>query len=619
MCGIAGFVAPFSAEKREEFVRPMLVSMARRGPDSEGLVSWPGATLGHRRLAILDLSDKGRQPMVSDDGQVGIVFNGCIYNFQDVRLDLEKKGHRFRSDCDTEVLLRGYEAWGIDALLPRLRGMFAFGIWDARVRKLFLVRDRLGVKPLVYAQRGDRIAFASTLSALRQAGLIDDLEPRAAGELLEFGWVSDRHTIFAGASKVQAGSVVEWRDGNLSSRRFWQLPQQTRAIRFDDAVEQTEALLLESVKLRLISDVPIAALLSGGIDSALVCWALSKLNANVRAFTVGTEGDPADESADARSTAQALGIPHEVIQLPRREQPALDDLLNAYGEPFACSSALGMLRVCQAVKPEATVLLTGDGGDDVFLGYPHHRTFWLAQRIANRLPSGFAAAWPRLRRLVPPSRGLKRMEHLIDYATGGLGAVTRVHDGLPFYEHAGILGPRFDGLKIADRAISPSFESARNLLPEYLAYEFQTRFVAEYMTKVDGGAMYSSLEARSPFLDQSLWEFAASLPISVRLHGELKAVLRALARKNLGPDIASRRKQGFTIPVSRWLPTAWRGHLQDLMDDSVLEQQGWLKRGSLGPVIHKALATGYAPEQLWYLVVWEAWTRKQTAPALSIA
>src|SRR4051794_41137109 len=292
MCGIAGYVSDRRPDELLGCVRLMVTSLAGRGPDSEGIEEWPGAVLGHRRLAILDLSDAGRRPMLSDDGQIGIVFNGCIYNFQDIRAELESYGHRFRSNCDTEVLVRGYEQWGADSLVTRLRGMFAFGIWDNRQRKLTLVRDRLGVKPLVYTETGRGVAFASTVTALRDANLAGDIEPAAVLEFLEFDWVTEDRTIFQGVHKVPAATILEWNDGFVSQRCYWTLPEPgSRQISFEKAVEEAEALLLESAKLRLISDVPVGALLSGGVDSALICWAMTKVGANVKAFTIGTTGD----------------------------------------------------------------------------------------------------------------------------------------------------------------------------------------------------------------------------------------------------------------------------------------------------------------------------------------
>jgi asparagine synthase (glutamine-hydrolysing) len=613
MCGIAGFISGQRPEHARASVAAMVGSLAHRGPDSEGIEVWPGAVLGHRRLAILDLSAAGKQPMLSDDGEIGIVFNGCIYNFQELRGELEAKGHRFRSNCDTEVLVRGYEEWGIDRMAPRLRGMFAFGIWDNRRRKLTLVRDRLGVKPLVYVAAQGEIAFASTIPALEDTGLVGDLDPQALLEFLEFGWVTDERTIFSGARKVSAGTIIEWQDGVINERSYWDLPEAgTRRISFNEAVEQTEALFLEAARLRLISDVPVGALLSGGIDSALICWAMAKLGADIKAFTVSTPTDPADEAPAARDTARTIGIPHEIITLASNEPPAFKDLIGAYGEPFACPSALAMLRVCEAVKPKVTVLLTGDGGDDVFLGYEHHRNFHLAQRMSNYIPRPVARGWQSIHPLFMRANGpIRRASRLIDYATGGLGAVTEAHDGLPYYERAGLLGERLIGLQLSNRQIPRSVDSGRRLMSDFLGYERRTRFVAEYMTKVDGGAMWHAIEARSPFLDHVLWEFASSLPFDVRLHqGELKAILREMVRRNIGPEVANRRKQGFTVPVTRWLSTAWKPQLDMLAHDSVLESEGWIRSGSLRQAIAAASGRPNVPQQLWNLMVLEHWARK---------
>ena len=617
MCGIAGYVGPGRSDELVGGVRQMMASMARRGPDSEGLHQWPavlgpGAVFGHRRLAILDLSPAGHQPMLSDDGETGVVFNGCIYNFLEIRQELETHGHRFRSHCDTEVLVRGYEQWGIDGLVPRLRGMFAFGIWDNRKRKLVLVRDRLGVKPLVYVASGRNIAFASTVTALRDADLADSINPEAILEFLEFDWVTDGRSIFSGVCKVPAAAIVEWQDGKLTERTYWTLPEaSTHNISFDEAVEQTEALLLEAVKLRLISDVPAGALLSGGVDSALICWAMAKAGADVKSFTVGTPGDPQDETAGARLTAQRIGIPHEVIALPSGDVPALDDLTCAYGEPFACGSALAMLRVCKAVKPKATVLLTGDGGDDVFLGYPHHRRFLLAQRAAQFMPQPLASAWPALKPVVEGAGPLRRAWRFIDYATGGIGAATDAHDGLPYLERSGMLGERLSGVGLSHRQMARSLQSARALLPQFLDYERRNRFVAEFMTKVDGGAMHYAIEARSPFLDQRIWEFAASLPFELRMRGgELKAILRAIVRKRIGEDVASRGKQGFTVPIVRWLASAWKPQLEAIADDSVLEREGWIQAGALRRALQAEAASQTMPRQMWRLLVLERWARK---------
>lgn len=589
----------------------MTDAMARRGPDSEGIESWPKAVLGHRRLSIFDLSPLGRQPMLTPDGQLGIVFNGAIYNFLALRAELEQAGYRFVSQCDTEVLLHGYRHWGIRELIRRCRGMFAIGLWDQKEEVLYLVRDRLGVKPLLYAHRGDSIAFASTAEALRAGGFAGELNEEAVLEFLEFGFVSDQRVIYEGLHKLESGRILEFRGGQLSEYSYWDLPHPDESLKisFEEAVGETERLLLEAVQLRLEADVPVGALLSAGIDSSLVCWAMSQLNARITAYTVSTPGNVADESAEAAATARKLGIPHEIVSLTGSEPPGLDVLNTAYGEPFGCSSALAMLRVCQAVKGKATVLLTGDGGDDVFLGYPFHKHFLMAQQVARATPGVLADAWPAVRGMMGSGK-LRRPKHFLDYATGGLGAVTRVHDGLPYYERLGLLGPRLAGRSIRHRQIPLSQASARNLVSDFLQYEHRNRFPGEFMTKVDGGAMYHAIEARSPLQDQLLWEFGSKLPVELRLHGgELKSILREITRRRLGPEVANRPKRGFTVPVNEWLGGDWAKGLESLGEGSRLDQLGWIHGKRIGQALTEAKAKGRGANQLWYLYVLENWLR----------
>jgi asparagine synthase (glutamine-hydrolysing) len=622
MCGIAGSLSPGRVDDNTAATRTMMSAMARRGPDSEGLETWPGVALGHRRLAILDLSPAGHQPMLADDRSVGLVFNGCIYNFLDIRQELQDLGFVFRSHCDTEVLLRGYQAWGIDPLVQKLRGMYAFAIWDDVQQKLMLVRDRLGVKPLVYADRGGRMAFASTVGALRAGGCGGELNPQAVLEFLEYGYITEDSCIYEGLRKLPPASILEWQNGKSMVRSYWSLPAGgSSSISFEDAVAETERLLIEAVRLRLHADVPVGVLLSGGIDSTLVCWAMAKLNARIKAFTVGMPDDPADESAVARQTAQQLGIPHETVTLPNYTPSLLEEMIDAYSEPFSAQSAQGILRVSQAVKPLATVLLTGDGGDDVFLGYPFFRNAWRAQQVAQRLPSGSDRVWEHgLRRVVPEVGPSRRARNFLDYATGGLGAYARVHDGLPYFEQRAMFGPRLQGMTLGQRQIPASLASARRLLPEVFDFHFRMQFLCEFMQKVDGGTMYHAIEARSPFLDQKLWEFGAALSPQVLLRGgQLKAVLREIVHRHIGPRVALRRKQGFTIPGERWLAGRWSGAWDRLKTDTRIVGDGWVRAGTLQPAINEALEKQWIPAQLWNLLVLEHWLDKNSSPAAKVA
>lgn len=614
MCGIAGLIGIADEIERVGAVRKMTDSIARRGPDGEGIEVWSEAALGHRRLAIIDLSEAGRQPMLSTDGLIGVVFNGEIYNFLDLRNELSARGCDFASSTDTEVLLHGYRAWGLDELVRRLRGMFAFALWDDRERKCFLVRDRLGVKPLLYAMRDGRLAFASTARALKDGGFAGEIDERAIAEYLEFGFITDNRSIYKGVTKVPAASIVEWSEGKIRTRQYWSPPEvnESRKISFNEAVEETERIFLEAVKLRLYADVPVGALLSGGVDSSLVCWAVAKLGGDVTAFTVGTPGDPSDETNDATATARTLGLSHRVLELSATDSPDIYEMVSAFGEPFACASALGMLSVSQAVAGQAKVLLTGDGGDDVFLGYPEHRHFWFAEKLARSLPGSSARLWLAARKSFPERGPLRRVRSFMDYTTGGLGAVTNAREGLPVYGRARMLGDRLSDAVIEQRTIPWSFESARMVLTDFLRYDRNARFTGEYLPKVDGATMHHSIEARSPFLDQKLWEFAASLPFSLRLSGNnLKAILRELARRKIGARVARGRKRGFSIPVERWIVGRWLSRVEASFRDSILDREGWLRSDAVLAQLDLSRQRGWASNQLWYSYVLESWMKRE--------
>lgn len=616
MCGIAGLVG-FEGLETVETVRAMMSSLERRGPDAEGFGMWDGVSLGHRRLSIFDPSETGRQPMVTADGKLAVVFNGAIYNFRELRRELQFQNHRFFTNTDTEVLLHGCRQWGIQGLVSRLHGMFAFGLWDREADTFHLVRDRLGVKPLYYVHfQNGSIGFASTARALRMAGLAGELDATAVAEYLEFGYVTEARSIYRGVRKVPPAHILSWSRGTVRESCYWTPGNENdfQQISFDEAVARTEDLLLKAVEMRLFADVPVGALLSGGVDSSLVCWAIARLGGNLTAYTVATPGDPADESADAIETARALGIRHQILPIRPEEIKDISELTAAYGEPFACSSGLGMLQLSRAIKPEATVLLTGDGGDDVFLGYPEHRHLWMAQRFAGSVPGPLARSWHSLRSPVHCIPFLRRPAHFLDYATGGLAGVAAAHDGWPQYKRHGLLGKRLLDLELEQRRMTWSLAAGRRVLNDMLVYDRQGRFVSEYLAKVDGATMYHAIEARSPFLDQKIWEFASTLPYSVRLHGgRLKAVLRELARRHLGDRVAFASKRGFTIPVQRWLTGPWLSAARDMLTDSVLDREGWIRADAARGCLETAVQRHSAPLQLWYISVLENWVRRERA------
>ncbi len=609
MCGIAGIAGFDDADGALKHLGGMLRAIEHRGPDDEGIETWDTAILGHRRLSILDLSPAGHQPMLSPDGRIGVVFNGAIYNFVSLRSELVQKGYRFRSSSDTEVLVHGYSEWGIDGLVSKIDGMFAIGLWDENLRKLFLVRDRLGVKPLVFVEKDGTIAFASSVRALKQAGFCGELDEEGVVEYLEFGFLTDERSIYRVVRKIPAASLVEWHDGSTTVRSYWSLPDaENSSINFDEAVEEAERLFIQAVEKRLQADVPIGALLSGGIDSSLVCWAIAKLGADVTAYTVGVENDEWDESSTAAETARKIGIKHKVLSMSEDAPMDLSSLTRAFGEPFACASALGLLAISREIRRDATVLITGDGGDDVFLGYPEHLHFRAAQRVASTVPKLVSGPLHAAVSAMPNVGFIKRADSFLRYAHGGLGAVTRVRDGLPVYKRHNLLGERLRSATHDHRSMP--LTSGRSLLKEFLEYDRKTRFVGEYLPKVDGATMFHALEARSPFLDAGLWEFAARLPVSVRLHrGTLKAILREIVRKRIDPALSRGSKKGFGVPVQRWLTGKWRPKFEEMMADSLLEKGGWIDSGNVLKLLEESRNSNWAPRQLWFILVLESWLR----------
>lgn len=612
MCGIAGIIRNPDRQTARKKVGRMLKALEHRGPNDVGIEVWNDAVFGHRRLSIFDLSAAGHQPMLTPDGKIGVIFNGAIYNFRQLRAELEQKNYKFKSETDTEVLLYGYQEWGFDKLVAKINGMFAIALWDDLSKTLFLVRDRLGVKPLAFAVENGEIAFASTVRALKAASFGGDLDETGVAEYLEFGFLTDNFSIYKNIEKLAAGEILEWRGGKIEKRKYWDVPKtpSETTVSFAEAVEETERLFLQAVEKRLQADVTIGALLSGGIDSSLVCWAIKQLGGDVTAFTVGTPNDVFDETNIAAQTAKHLGIKHQVLELSADKPPNIDELVKAYAEPFACASALGMLGISKEVTKSATVLLTGDGGDDIFLGYPEHKHFLTAGKLARNSPDFAASVWRKTRGIVPQVGTIKRAVSFLDYSFGGLGAVGQARDGLPVYERNNLLGERLKDVSLTHRQMDWTIESGRNLLAEFLEYDRRTRFVGEYLPKVDGGTMFYALEARSPFLDTTLWEFAAKLPFALRLHnGKSKAILREIVRRRIGEKLASGKKQGFVIPVQKWLTEHWKTHFVELMSNSILEKEGWINVKSALKLLENSIPKNWSPRQLWFIFVLESWLR----------
>ncbi|MBI2835596.1 MAG: asparagine synthase (glutamine-hydrolyzing) [Acidobacteria bacterium] len=626
MCGIAGILAEHLPDRAAD-VQPLIDAQRHRGPDGEGQWSDGICTLGHRRLAIIDLSDAGRQPMSNEDGGVWITFNGEIYNFEELRRNLTDRGHRFRTRTDTEAIIHAYEEWGT-AALRRLRGMFAFGLWDQRRRRLLLARDRVGKKPLFYTEVDRRLLFASELQGL----LADPSVPRrvnarAIDAYLSLGYVPAPETAFEGIFKLPPAHsmLVEVTPSGFVTRvePYWRLEYEPKW-RMDqtEATDAIRATLTDAVRLRLVSDVPLGAFLSGGIDSSIVVGLMARLSsAPVRTFSIGFEQSSYDELEHARRIARRWNTDHHELIVRPDASAILPTLVRHYGEPFADSSAVPTFYVSRITRADVTVALNGDGGDESFAGYDRYRANRLAAR-AERLP-GFKRPARAVGRLLSgagdPKHRLSRAKRFL--AVAGLPMAERYSEWVG--ASAGTFGdarkqqicsPDFLTAVTSSRPaawIASLFDEARDFDPVDAAMAVDVRSYLPYdlLVKVDITSMAHGLEARSPFLDHEVMELAARLPVNLKLRRrESKYLLRRAFADLLPSQNVRRSKMGFGVPVGEWL----RGDLRPMLHDTVLSARA-LQRGYFEPVAVRRLVDDHLDQradhgfQLWNLLMLELW------------
>ncbi len=600
MCGVAGVLDAAPVVERERAVRGMLAALAHRGPDDEGVWSDEpaGLTLGHRRLAIIDTSAAGHEPMAYR-GRYFLTFNGEVYNFLELREELEAKGHAFASRTDAEVLLAGYAEWGVD-VLQRLVGMFAFAIWDAAERVLFAARDRAGEKPLYYASAPGRFAFASELSALTACRWVDtDLDRTALAQYLQYGYVPSPRTAYAGACKLPPAHYLLHDAGGLVVRRYWDPMPHALAPRLQvseaEAVEALEELLSRSVRQQMIADVPLGAFLSGGVDSSTIVALMARQGGEVKTFTIGFEESRYDESEAARTVAEHLGTSHVTERLSLHGALALaTELTASFGEPFGDPSALPTRLVSGVARRHVTVSLSGDGGDELFGGYAvYDRLARLERTLALARPFG-STVLPALTRL--PGRPGRQARRLLGYARDGVGVGYR-HYFTPD-EVRRMTGVADLGETAADRAWRDSAGATAPL--RWRVTDLCSYLPEDVLTKVDRAAMAVSLETRAPFLDHRVVEWALRLPDPL-VTG--KRVLKALLHRLVPRDLVDRPKQGFDVPVSTWLREDLRQAVQDELTPAGLAALGIGDAGPVRAMLREHLA-GRADYGRWLWLVY---------------
>jgi asparagine synthase (glutamine-hydrolysing) len=621
MCGICGIASPDSAPPPDpEVVASMNRRLVHRGPDSEGLFNGGRAVLAARRLSIIDL-DGGRQPIASEDGGVVVVQNGEIYNYRELRRELEGRGHRFATASDTEVLVHLYEEHG-DGFLERLRGMFAVALWDARERRLLLARDRFGIKPLYYGFEDGTLAFASELKAMLELpGFSRRIEPRAMAAYLAFNSIPAPLTIFAGARKLPPGHKLAWRDGGITLERYARtgpVPgERPRSAAAGALAAELRETLRDSVRAHLVADVPVGVLLSGGVDStALAALATEEGGEGVKTFSIGFEESGFDELGRARLVAERYRTDHHELVLRPDAVELLPKLVEAFDEPFGDSSAVPTYLVSQLAAGEVKVALSGEGGDELFGGY----YTYVADVLAPRFGRLATLASPLVEAL-PSSSGKASFDYKAKrFARAAhLPPLERHHAWKEIFApegRAALLGdlaPAWDPLEVYRERYAET--RGAEPLARLQDVDLGIYLVDDLLVKTDRSSMAHSLELRVPFLDQRVAELAFALPRTLKVRGFAK---KRLLRRALAPllprEILRGRKQGFSIPLAAWLRGPLEPFAREVLAPSTLARQGCLDPAAVTPLIDAHCAGREdLSRQLWGLMAFTLWFDRYAA------
>ena len=614
MCGIAGIVQRNAeAAPDRELLASMASLLSHRGPDDQGIAVVGPAGLAHRRLSIIDLGG-GHQPMEDGGGARTIVFNGEIYNFLEIRSALEAEGAAFATRSDTEVLLKAYAAWGTECV-ARLNGMFAFAIWDAPRRRLFAARDRLGKKPFYYAQTGERFVFGSELKAvIADPGVPREVDPAAVDEFLSRYYVGGARTILRHVAKLPPAHWLTLEEGKLTIRRYWRptFRADDPPRRDEEYLEELEARFRESVRRRLISDVPLGAFLSGGLDSSAVVAMMASLGGpRVKTFTIGFDEPGYSEAEDARLVARHLGTDHSEYVVKPEAIGILPDLVWHFDEPFGDSSMVPTWYVCRMARREVTVALSGDGGDELFAGYTrYHRAVaeqrsWIPGPLRRRLLQPMVDALP----VETPARNrLYAMAHHSDMAPGyGLGLYPYIKSWLYAPEmrrgHNG-------GERIPDDVTCAELEGV-DLVSRLQWMDTMSYLPDDILTKVDRASMAHSLEVRAPLLDYTLVDFMGAVPSSLKLNGGVSKVLfKRLLARYLPESVLTKRKQGFAVPKGAWFQKQLRETARERLLDRRTLERGYFRPEAVRDVLrhHESGRRDYS-DWIWCLLVLEEWHR----------
>lgn len=569
MCGICGFISKRNIST--ECLVEMNNTMQHRGPDDSGVIIMQNNSysigLAHRRLAILDLSEAGHQPMFSQDGLVAVVFNGEIYNYGALKKELSD--YNYKSTCDTEIIIAAYLKWGIKAI-DKFNGMFAIGIYDKRIDKLYLCRDRIGKKPLYYWRDGNNIVFASELKPIMKTmGFVPTLNKQVIGKFLFYQYIPDPQTIFEDVYKVRPGEIVSFSQGLIEKNKYWNVSIDVKNINYGDAKLQLKELLLESCKMRMIADVPVGVFLSGGIDSSLVAALTQDVNGKLKTFSIGFNEERYNEAKYAKDVAIHLGTEHKELYIDETSMlEFVKDLPQYYDEPFADSSQIATMAVSKLSREDVTVAISGDGGDELFCGYSSYLDILTNRRKVKKaafsksiLEMTAIKNCKLIRKLLPNNLNLFVDTYRKEFGTGFW---------LGFYEKLlrNILNDDVDTNLCFNKTSRTDNEIFNQMILDQTTY-----LPGDILCKVDRASMRYSQEVRSPLLDYRVLEFANSLPFQYKYNGTQKRILKDIAYDYIPREILDRPKRGFAVPVEKWLKNKLKDKVINFADINRLKKQ----------------------------------------------
>ena len=624
MCGITGFVNNSGRSADRGVLEAMNCQIVHRGPDDDGFYVNGEAALAMRRLSIIDVAG-GHQPMRNADGTKWIVYNGEIYNYQELRADLEERGHSFYTNSDTEAIVHLYDEHG-PSCVNFLRGMFAFAIWDETDRSLFLARDRVGKKPLLYSHQsnGDLIFGSEFQAVLKHPSVSRDVDSTAIDAYLSYLCVPAPMTAFRAIRKLEPGHWLKWKNGQVETQRYW-LPDFSKKLKISeaDAIDETTRIVRESTKLRLISEVPLGAFLSGGVDSSIIVALMAQESSSpVKTFSIGFDEEDYSELKYARRVAEHVGAEYNEFVVRPNALDVIPTLVEHYGEPYADSSAVPTYYVAKETRKHVTVALNGDGGDESFAGYERYAAMRLAEAY-RRIPRVLRGALVEFPAGLLPASELKR-SRLRDgkrfLNAAGLPTAERYVRWMSSFDRKAKKGIYTDAFAStingtdASAIIGSWFDRAAGtgIVDAAMFTDQMTYLPNDLLVKVDIATMANSLEARSPFLDHKVIEFAASLPDTLKMRGrETKSLLKKVAARLVPSDVIYRRKMGFGVPIGKW----FRGEMKGFLREVLLSERS-LNRGVIRPEVvttyveqHIAGQRDYA-FQLWTLLMLELWFQR---------